>query len=308
MPRSRRIDPDLDPDLDPQDEIDTDEEEAPAPRRRRTAAAKDDTPPPVRKRRPTDEDDDEDDDDEDEEPAAPVTRRRRTAAPAAEKKAAPKRRASRDEDEETGDEDSDEDFVIPISRGHKEIKKNRPVSEGNLAFFRWDEEPQLIKFLDNEPWSYDQHWVTREGKQSFPCIGKGCPLCAIGVKISQKIVYPILNLTPTKGDDFLTQSLEVGPQLDDVLISHDASTKTGPLTRLWWSVSRSESATSGSRRKKYSYTFTPVKDRDLDEDWEIDLDEAEDAVAAAKIPEPKDVLGEWNRKQLQEIADEAMGH
>ena len=304
MPRSRRIDPDLDPDLDAQDETDTEveEEETPAPRRRRTAAAE---KKPAR-RRPVDEDEDEDGDEEEEEAPAPVVRRRRTPAPKDEP--APKKRRSSRDDEETGDEDSDEDFVIPISRGHKEIKKNRPVAEASLAFFRWDEEYQLIKFLSNEPWSYDQHWVTRDGKQSFPCMGKGCPLCAIGVKISQKIVYPILNLTPTKGDDFLTQSMEVGPQLDDVLIAHDASSKTGPLDRLWWSVSRTESAGSGTRRKKYSYTFTPVKDRDLEEDWEIDLDEAEDAVAAAVIPEPKDVLGDWNRKQLQEIADEAMGH
>ena len=304
MPRSRRIDPDLDPDLDAQDETDTEveEEETPAPRRRRTAAAE---KKPAR-RRPVDEDEDEDGDEEEEEAPAPVVRRRRTPAPKEEP--APKKRRSSRDDEETGDEDSDEDFVIPISRGHKEIKKNRPVAETSLAFFRWVEESQLIKFLTNEPWSYDQHWVTRDGKQSFPCMGKGCPLCAIGVKISQKIVYPILNLTPTKGDDFLTQSMEVGPQLDDVLIAHDASSKTGPLDRLWWSVSRTESAGSGTRRKKYSYTFTPVKDRDLEEDWEIDLDEAEDAVAAAVIPEPKDVLGEWNRKQLQEIADEAMGH
>jgi hypothetical protein len=304
MPRSRRIDPDLDPDLDAQDETDTEveEEETPAPRRRRTAAAE---KKPAR-RRPVDEDEDEDGDEEEEEAPAPVVRRRRTPAPKDEP--APKKRRSSRDDEETGDEDSDEDFVIPISRGHKEIKKNRPVAETSLAFFRWVEESQLIKFLTNEPWSYDQHWVTRDGKQSFPCMGKGCPLCAIGVKISQKIVYPILNLTPTKGDDFLTQSMEVGPQLDDVLIAHDASSKTGPLDRLWWSVSRTESAGSGTRRKKYSYTFTPVKDRDLEEDWEIDLDEAEDAVAAAVIPEPKDVLGDWNRKQLQEIADEAMGH
>ena len=129
------------------------------------------------------------------------------------------------------------------------------------------------------------------------------------VKVTQKIVYPILNLTPPKGGDgFVVQSLEVGITLDDTLATHDASAKTGPLTRLWWSVSRTEGGRSKGSRKKYNYVFTPVKDRDLEEDWEIDLDEAEDAVESAKIPEPKTVLGEWNRAQLQEIADEAMGH
>lgn len=314
MPRARRIDPDI------ENVEETEEEETAAPvRRRRTnpAAATGhpaETKPATRRRsRPVEEDiEDDEDADEEEKPAPPA--RRRSAAKSKpveedEEEEKPVRRRSSKRDEETGDEDSDDEpAVIPISRGRKEIKKNRPTSEASLAFFRWDEDPQLIKFLDNDPWSYDQHWVTREGKQSFPCLGTGCPLCAIGVKVSQKIVYPILNLTPPKGDDFLTQSLEVGQTLDDTLAAHDASTKTGPLTRLWWSVSRTEGARSTGKRKKYNYVFTPVKDRDLEEDWEIDLDDAEDAVAEAKIPDPKTVLGEWNRAQLQEIADEAMGH
>jgi hypothetical protein len=309
MPRSRRIDPDVE-EIDDVEEEAAEEDAAPRRRRRNPAAAEVEEAKPVRRRRPVEEDVDADED-EDEEEEKPAPRRRRPAkVEEDEEEAKPvRRRSAKPKDDEDYDEDSDEDSaVIPISRGRKEIKKNRPTSEASLAFFRWDEEPQLIKFLDNEPWSYDQHWVTRDGKQSFPCIGKGCPLCAIGVKVSQKIVYPILNLTPPKGDDFLTQSMEVGPTLDDTLVSHDASTKTGPLTRLWWSVSRTEGARSTGKRKKYNYVFTPVKDRDLEEDWEIDLDEAEDAAAAAKIPSPKEVLGEWNRSQLQEIADEAMGH
>jgi hypothetical protein len=285
MPRSRRVDPDV--------EVEEQEEaEAPSRRRRTTAPAED---APVRRRRaPAAAEDDDDDDVEEEKPV-----RRRSS----------KAKAKEEYDEETGDEETDDDAaVIPISRGRKEIAKNRPVSEGSLAYFRWSEDSQLIKFLDNDPWSYDQHWVKRDGKQSFPCLGKGCPLCAIGIKLSQKIVYPVLNLTPPKGEEFLTQSLEVGPTLDETLAAFDADKKTGPLTRLWWSVSRSEGARSSGSRKKYNYVFTPVKDRDLEEDWEIDLDDAEDAVADAVIPDPKEVLGDWTRSQLQEIADEAMGH
>lgn len=304
MPRARRIDPDVDPIEDEVEE--TEEEEAAPPRRRRTSAPKEEAAPPVRRRRPVEEDIEEDDDDDEEE--EPVTRRRPAAKKAAAKSAEKPVTRRRSEDD---DEDSDDDTaVVPISRGRKEIAKNRPVGEGNAAFFRWNEEPQLVKFLDNEPWAYNQHWVTRDGKQSFPCIGKGCPLCSIGVKISQKLVYPILNLTPagvTSGE-FITQTMEIGPQLDETLEGYDKSSKTGPLTRLWWAVSRSEGARSSGRRKKYTYAFTPVKDRDLEEDWEIDLDEAEDAVAAAEIPDATDVIGEWSRAQLQEIADEAMGH
>lgn len=300
MPRSRRIDPDA---INDEVEETTEEtEEAPLPRRRRRAAEVEDEPKPRRRPRDEDEDDDEDEDEEE-----------RPARRASKSPAKPARRArDEDEDDEDDDEDSDDEAsVIPISRGRKEAQKNRPVSEGSLAYFRWPkDEDQLIKFLADEPWAYDSHWVKRDGKQSFPCLGKGCPLCHIGVKVSQKNVYPVLNLTPPKGadEDFIVQTLEVGITLEETLAKYDSDPKVGPLSRLWWSVSRSEGARSTGGRKKYNYSFIPVKDRDLDEDWDIDLDEAEAAVDAAKIPTTKEVLGDWNRAKLQEIADEVMGH
>jgi hypothetical protein len=288
MPRSRRIDPDVEVE-------ETEEEEATAaPVRRRRRTEVEEEKPRRTRTAPVDEDDE---DEEDEEEAKPVRRSSRS------------KKKDEDYDDESGDEESDEESaVIPISRGRAEVAKNRPVSESSLKYFRWDDESQLVKFLDNVPWSYDQHWVKRDGKQSFPCLGKGCPLCAIGVKVSQKIVYPVLNLTPPKGEDYIVQSLEVTPTLDGTLEKYDTDKKTGPLTRLWWSVSRTEGARSSGSRKKYNYSFVPVKDRDLEEDWEIDLGEAEDAVDEAEIPTPKEVLGDWTRSQLQEIADEAMGH
>lgn len=309
MPRSRRIDPDV------EEVEETVEEEAAAPvRRRRTnpaaAPPAEKEPAPRRRARPVEEDVEDDDEDDEEEPVVPS--RRRTAAkakPVEEEEEKPvRRRSAKSVDRETGDEDSDdESAVIPIARGRREITKSRPASEASLAFFSWSDEPQLVKFLDVEPWSYNQHWLKREGKQSFPCLGKGCPLCAVGVKSTQKIVYTVVNLTPVKGEGILTQTLEVPPMIDEVLEGYHQSPKTGPLSRLWWAISRTEAANSTAQRKRYNYAYTPVKDRDLAEDWEIDLDDAEDAVDAAKVPNPKDVLGEWNRAKLQEIADEAMG-
>jgi hypothetical protein len=274
VPRARRIDPD-DFDTDRDERV----EEEPAPRRRRRAPSNgetvehEDDPTPRRRL----------DEDEDEEPAP---RRRRRAQPEAA-----------DEDED----DDDEGSVIPISRGRKEIKRNRPVGEGGDAFFRWDDEPQVVKFLTNEPWGYNQHWVTRDGKQSFPCIGRRCPLCEIGVKASQKVVYSIVNLSR----DGVTQTLEVGVTLEDTLATYDADKKTGPLDRLYWALSRSEGRRS-SGRSRYNYVFTPIKERDLEEDYGIDLDEAEDAVDKAEIPSPKQVLGDWNEEALSEIADEIL--
>ena len=272
MPRSRRIDPD---ELGP-------EEEETTPRRRRRQDDEDDEieePRPRRRSRAADDEDDED-----------RPRRRRTRA--------------KDDDDYDDEKDDDEDaLVIPIHRGRKEISKNRPVGEGGDSFFRWTDEEQVVKFLDTEPWSYDQHFVKRQGKQSFPCAGEGCPLCEIGVKVSQKVVYTLINLSHKGGPK--VQTLEVGVTLDDTLAKYHEDKRTGPLHRLYWALSRTER--SGGGFGKYNYIITPIKERDLEEDWEIDLDVAEKAVDEAEVPEPMDVTGKWTRGALQEIADEAMG-
>ena len=272
MPRSRRIST---------ADLDAEEEEETTPRRRRRVE-EDEDEQPRRRTRAVKEDDDDDEE-------VPVSRRRRTRA-----------------EPERGDEDEDDDAdgtVIPISRGRKEIKRDRPVGEGGDSFFRWDDEPQVIKFLDNEPWAYNQHWVTRAGKQSFPCIGRKCPLCEIGVKVGQRVVYPIVNLSK----DGTTQTLEVGVQLEETLAAYDSDKKTGPLDRLFWALSRTEGARR-SGRARYNYVFTPIKDRDLEEDYDINIDEAEGFIDEAEIPTTKQVLGNWTEASLREIADEVMEH
>jgi hypothetical protein len=268
--RSRRIDPDeVVEDAKPPFDVEDDEDEAPKPRRRSTRA--------------TTRDEDE----------APKPRRRSTRVK-----------------EEDGDEDQDgEETVVPVFRGKDAIKANRPNDSGSL-FFKWkdDGESSVVKFLadddDNLAWSYNQHWVTRSGKQSFPCIGKDCPLCEIGAKVSQKIVYTVLNLTHDDGPT--VQVMEVTPTVSDDLEGLDSG-KTGPLTRLSWEVSRPKKARP-TGFAKYNYQFVPVKDRDLGDDYNIDLDVVDAALEKIEtLPSPSEVLGKVNRKVLQEIADEVMG-
>ena len=215
------------------------------------------------------------------------------------------RSRQRAEDEETGDEDADgEETVIPISRGREAIQNSRPNEAGGM-YFKWpenDKEETVIKFLDEDPWSYNQHWVTRKGKQSFVCIGSGCPLCEIGAKISQKIVYAILNISHADGPT--VQAMEVTPTVDEDLIGLDAG-KSGPLPRLYWSASRPKKARP-TGYAKYNYTFVPIKERDLGDDYEVDLDQVEAALKDAVGHEPEKVLGTVSRRLLQEIADEVM--
>ena len=211
-------------------------------------------------------------------------------------------------EEETGSEEAgEEESIVPVARGRKAINSKRQNSDSS-AYFRWPEtdgEPVVVKFLDEEPWSYNQHWVQERatGRKSFPCIGEDCPLCEIGIQARQKIVYSLVNLSSKDGPT--VQTWEVAPTLDDVLLHHDQDVKTGPLSRMFWALARTKGARSSSFAK-YNYTFTPIKQRDLEEDWGIDPAKIADAIDKAEAPDPSKVLGKVTRRQLQEIADEVM--
>jgi len=296
MPRSSRIDPDR---FNDEDEDFQDEQPAPRARRRRGGSSGE----------TVEREDDRYEDDEDE---VPTKSRRRRRPDTDDEEETPRRRRRRepepededyDDEDDVEDDDDDEETAIPISRGRKAIKKNRPTSDAADNFFSWDDEGQVVKFLPDDPWSYEQHWVNRGGKRSFPCLGEGCPLCEVGSDTTQKIVYSIVNLSHPKGPR--VQTLEVGVTLDESLIKFHEDKKTGPLDRLYWALSRSERS-NPSGYAKYNYTFTPVKERDLEEDWEIDLAKAEPVIESAEAPSTEKVLGKWSARKLQAIANEVM--
>lgn len=243
---------------------------------------------------------------EEEEPPTTTRSTRRAPRdeePEEEKKPARRSRAAQNEEADTEPDEGEEETAVPFHRGRKAIADAR--TPANTIFFTFpkdSDEAQVVKFLDEEPWGYQQHWVTRAGKQSFPCLGKGCPLCAVGAKVSQKVVYAIVNLSLEEGA--AVQAWEVTGTIDDDLASIDAG-KTGPLTKGFFALSRSKLAKPRGFQK-YNYSIIQIKERDLEEDWDITLDEADDAVADAKGLEPSKVLGKVSRATLQEIADEIM--
>lgn len=166
--------------------------------------------------------------------------------------------------------------------------------------FKFTEEPQLIKFLTNEPFAvYDQHWIERQGKRSFFCLAsngseEACPLCAKGDTPSPKVAFTVINLS---ADEPTREMLVTSPTLTNLLAGLDADPKTGPLDRLYWSMSR-----KGSGRR-LSYSIVPVKPRDLDEDWGADPTEIE-AVIDRFEPLTDKVISRTPRAELVEIARE----
>lgn len=154
--------------------------------------------------------------------------------------------------------------------------------------FRFEEEPQLVKFLDPAPFAvFLQHWVQRPGRKSFVspvgldpntdlsadplyeyivrCNDQGRP--TEQGKPSKKIALSIVNFSleePTQQTLVVTAST-AGQQL--ARLNEDP--KTGPLDRLFWSLSKTGSGTSTG------YNMVPVKQRDMLEDWGIDPEWAE---------------------------------
>lgn len=221
--------------------------------------------------------------------------------PEAEEEERPRRRKARNEDS-----DDDEDLVtVPFVRGRSAIKAQQSSESGANQYFRWGDNGDVVvvKFVDEEPLAYRQHWVTRAGKQSFPCVGKNCPLCEVGSKTTQKVVYALINISAKEGP--LAQALEVSPSLADTLAAYDADTRNGPLSKRWYALSRTVKARAGGFGK-YDYHIIPVKDRDLEEDYGIVLDDAEEAVDSVDPIDVEALLGRISRSTLQEVADELM--
>lgn len=162
--------------------------------------------------------------------------------------------------------------------------------------FRFTEEPQLVKFLQDRPFAtYEQHWIERpKGKKSFVCIGDGCPLCEIlGDKPRGKFAFNVLVLT---GENQVVQVLTAPPSLArQIKKAHDDERK-GPLDREFWEISRMGTGPTTQ------YTLNFVRGRDLAEEWKLSPDTVNELVAKAEPFSADDVVRETPRSELLEIA------
>ena len=161
--------------------------------------------------------------------------------------------------------------------------------------FRFTEEPQLIKFLEDAPFAvYEQHWIERpKGKKSFVCIGDECPLCnVLGDKPRGKFAFNVVVLS---GDVTGVQILTAPPLLVRQLRKINEDDRKGPLSREFWEVSRLGTGPTTS------YNLNIVRGRDLEEEWKMDGDTVQGLVAAA-VPFTADVIRETPRSEMLEVA------
>jgi hypothetical protein len=172
------------------------------------------------------------------------------------------------------------------------------VQENSSEFptdFKFSEEPQLVKFLEDQPFaSYEQHWIERpKGKKSFVCIGESCPLCdVLGDKPRGKFSFNVLVLS---GDVQGVQILTAPPSLArQIKKAHDDERK-GPLSKEFWEISRLGTGPTTQ------YTLNFVRGRDLAEEWKLSQDTVNELVAAA-VPFTAEVIRETPRSEMLEVA------
>jgi hypothetical protein len=183
-----------------------------------------------------------------------------------------------------------------IQRGWDAVEDRMQVPMGDFPTdFRFTEEPQLIKFLEDEPFAvYEQHWIERpKGKKSFVCIGDNCPLCdVLGDKPRNKFAF---NIVVLQGDITGVQILTAPPLLVRQLRKINEDDRKGPLSKEFWEVSRLGVGPTTS------YNLNIVRGRDLEEEWKMTADDVEGLVAAA-VPFTADVIRETPRSEMLEVA------
>lgn len=185
----------------------------------------------------------------------------------------------------------------PVRSGWEGHNKTKAAAGDFPEDFKIEKEPKLVKFLEDEPFaSYRQHWIERQGKKSFTCIEEDCPLCNAGDRPSAKTCFNVLSLS--EGGKPVNKVLTVGVRLGEQLRGFATDRKTGPLTRLYWSMSKT------GKGGKTSYNVVPVKERDLEEDWEIDPLDEDEIEAFEENLYGEEAVQVPTRKQLKEIASE----
>ncbi len=178
---------------------------------------------------------------------------------------------------------------------------SKVVFSSNKAYtndFKFSSEPKLIKFLDAKPFaSFSQHWITRDGKRSFPCrmvLDGSCPLCDIGDIPTGRAVFTVVDLSE---DEPVVCMLPATSKLYKQLQDLNADKFTGPLDKNYWRVS------SSKVNKSTSYNFQSISARDLQEVFEMDVDALEAELATLE-PLTDKVIYFPPKAELQGIADE----
>ena len=144
-----------------------------------------------------------------------------------------------------------------------EVSKPKRESGSYPVDFKFPEEAQIIRFLEDEPFAvYKQHWIDREGKKSFVALGEDDPLITIaGLQPRPKAAFNILSMASGQPEvQILTASVTLARQLQ----AANDDPRRGPLTKYYWAISR-----QGTGRET-QYSLDRVRADELEQEWGLD--------------------------------------
>lgn len=185
--------------------------------------------------------------------------------------------------------------TVQAGWGAAESKMNKKEDSAYPNDFKFSEELQLVRFLQDEPFAvYEQHWIdAAPKKKSFVCLGAECPLCAIaGDKPRPRFAFNVLNLN---GEEAAVQILTAPTMFAKQLQTANSDPRRGPLTKYYWAVARS------GKGRDTAYSLDRVKISDLAEDWMLDSEEI-DAFAETAVSYDATAIYVSPREELLELA------
>jgi hypothetical protein len=157
------------------------------------------------------------------------------------------------------------------------LLKPKKSSTDYAPDFKITEQPQLIRFLEDEPFkSYEQHWINRaEGKRSFVCLGADCPLCTIaGDKPSARFAFNVVAVTD---EEPVTKILTASIPVMRLIIAAHEDPRRGPLSKYFWAIGRQ------GQGLQTTYSLDRVKAVDLADEWDLDIETVEEVLASATL-------------------------
>jgi hypothetical protein len=162
-----------------------------------------------------------------------------------------------------------------------------------------DEEEILLAFLEEKPFaSFFQHWVRVEQGQRRPytCLGKGCPLCAVGDRPKSQDWFNVIEMA----EEPVLKLWYCSADPAKAIKARADNKRTSPINRagLYWAASKKK-ASNGFNE----YSIDPVKEDELS-DWGVNaLTEAQLKEFAGKAY-TSDLVKIPTKADLQEVVDQ----
>lgn len=235
--------------------------------------------------------------------AAPVKASSKKAAAPAKKMfggAAPVNGAAKKSASSRVRDDDEEDGVAVGWGGAAKMRAEHSEFANRLNMV---EETIVGKFGDDGPYSVvAMHWIQgKEGRRSYMCLGKNCPLCDIGDKPRVSNRFNFIRYTDS---DPVVTSWDVGVRVMAKLEAAHKHPKYGPLSKVPYTIKR-----TGLKAKDTTYEISPVKRvSDIEEDFPDVVVPTAAQLAKLKLYTKEDTLRDRSSvADLQTVAAEMTG-